>query len=38
MKNALNMLVQFDKELAAAKIDLAKTFEGQFVKKAAGGT
>jgi sulfonate transport system substrate-binding protein len=36
MKNAYNMLIQFDKQLAAAKIDLAKTFEGQFVKKAAG--
>jgi NitT/TauT family transport system substrate-binding protein len=36
MKNALGMLVQFDKELASAKIDLAKTFDGRFVKKAAG--
>jgi NitT/TauT family transport system substrate-binding protein len=36
MKNAYNMLVQFDKELAAAKVDLAKTFDGRFVQKAAG--
>lgn len=35
MKNALNMLVEFDPELKAAKIDLAKTFDGAFVKKAA---
>jgi NitT/TauT family transport system substrate-binding protein len=36
MKNAYDMLVQFDKELASAKIDLAKTFDGRFVAKAAG--
>jgi NitT/TauT family transport system substrate-binding protein len=36
MKNAYDMLVQFDKELAGAKIDLAKTFDGQFVQRAAG--
>jgi hypothetical protein len=30
------MLVQFDKELAAAKIELAKTYDGRFVQKAAG--
>lgn len=35
MKNALNMLVEFDSELKAAKIDLAKTFDGTFVAKAA---
>ncbi|WP_127089828.1 ABC transporter substrate-binding protein [Aquabacter cavernae] len=35
MKNALGMLVEFDPELKAAKIDLAKTFDGSFVKKAA---
>ena len=35
MKNALNMLVEFDPELKAAKIDLAKTFDGSFVAKAA---
>jgi NitT/TauT family transport system substrate-binding protein len=36
MQNALDMLVQFDKELAAAKIDLKVTFDDRFVKKAAG--
>jgi NitT/TauT family transport system substrate-binding protein len=36
MKNAYDMLIQFDKQLATAKIDLAKTFDGRFVKKAAG--
>jgi NitT/TauT family transport system substrate-binding protein len=36
MKNAYDMLVQFDKDLAGAKIDLAKTFDGRFVQKAAG--
>ncbi|OYX14800.1 MAG: ABC transporter substrate-binding protein [Rhizobiales bacterium 32-66-8] len=35
MKNALNMLVEFDPELKAAKLDLPKTFDGSFVKKAA---
>ncbi|MEW6122585.1 MAG: ABC transporter substrate-binding protein [Pseudomonadota bacterium] len=35
MKNALGMLVEFDPELKAAKIDLAKTFDPTFVKKAA---
>ncbi len=35
MKNALNMLVEFDPELKAAKIDLPKTFDGRFVAKAA---
>lgn len=35
MKNALGMLVEFDPELKAAKIDLSKTFDGSFVKKAA---
>ncbi|OYY07438.1 MAG: ABC transporter substrate-binding protein [Rhizobiales bacterium 35-68-8] len=35
MKNALNMLVEFDPELKAAKIDLNKTFDGRFVKKAS---
>lgn len=37
MQNAYNMLIQFDKELAAAKVDLAKTFDDRFVKKAAAG-
>lgn len=35
MKNALDMLVEFDPELKAAKIDLPKTFDPTFVKKAA---
>ena len=37
MKNALNMLVEFDPELKAAKVDLAKTFDPRFVTKAAAG-
>jgi NitT/TauT family transport system substrate-binding protein len=36
-KNALDMLLQFDPELADAKIDLGRTFDDRFVKKAAGG-
>jgi NitT/TauT family transport system substrate-binding protein len=36
MKNAYNMLAQFDEELRNAKPDLAKTFDPRFVKKAAG--
>ncbi len=36
MKNALGMLTEFDPELKDAKIDLAKTFDDRFVKKAAG--
>lgn len=36
MKNALDMLLQFDPELKSAKIDLTKTFDDRFVKKAAG--
>ena len=36
MTNALNMLTQFDPELKDAKIDLGKTFDDRFVKKAAG--
>lgn len=35
MRSALDMLVQFDAELAAAKVDLGKTFDDRFVKKAA---
>lgn len=35
MKTALDMLVAFDPELKAATIDLGKTFDGTFVKKAA---
>ncbi|MTW17253.1 transporter substrate-binding domain-containing protein [Rhodoplanes serenus] len=36
MKNALDMLVRFDEEMKDAKIDLGRTFDGRFVKKAAG--
>lgn len=35
MKNALEMLVQFDPEMKDAKVDLAKTFNDKFVKKAS---
>ena len=35
MKNALDMLVQFDPEMRGAKVDLSKTFNDTFVKKAA---
>jgi NitT/TauT family transport system substrate-binding protein len=34
-KNALDMLVKFDPELKDAKVDLSKTFDDRFVKKAA---
>ena len=34
-QRSLAFLRQFDKEMAAAKIDTAKTFDGRFVKKAA---
>jgi NitT/TauT family transport system substrate-binding protein len=37
MKSALDMLVKFDDEIKNAKIDLSKTFDDRFVKKAAGG-
>jgi NitT/TauT family transport system substrate-binding protein len=37
MQNANEMLVLFDKEVADAKVDLAKTFDDRFVKKAAAG-
>lgn len=36
MKNALNMLVEFDPELKAANVDLSKTFDPRFVAKASG--
>jgi NitT/TauT family transport system substrate-binding protein len=36
MKNAFDMLVKFDEELQTAKVDLAKTFDDRFVKKASG--
>ena len=36
MQSASDMLVSFDDELKSAKLDLAKTFDDRFVKKAAG--
>jgi NitT/TauT family transport system substrate-binding protein len=36
MKSASDMLVSFDDELKNAKLDLTKTFDDRFVKKAAG--
>lgn len=36
MQNANEMLVLFDKEVADAKVDLKKTFDDRFVRKAAG--
>lgn len=35
MRNAYEMLAQFDQELRDAKVDLSKTFVDRFVKKAA---
>src|SRR5436190_6791207 len=35
MKSAADMLLAFDDELRDAKVDLAKTFDGRFVQKAA---
>ena len=37
MKNGVNLLLQFDPEMKDAKIDLSKTFDDRFVKKAAAG-
>ena len=37
MRNALDMLVRFDKELAAAKIDLSRTFDPRFVDRSGKG-
>lgn len=37
MKAAMELL-SFDKEIANAKVDLPKTFEGKFVKKSAAGS
>jgi len=37
MKSASDMLVAFDAELKAANVDLTKTFDDRFVKKAASG-
>ncbi len=36
IKSASDMLVAFDDELKNAKVDVAKTFDDRFVKKAAG--
>jgi NitT/TauT family transport system substrate-binding protein len=36
MKSAADMLVAFDEELKAATLDLPRTFDDRFVKKAAG--
>jgi NitT/TauT family transport system substrate-binding protein len=37
MKSAADMLLAFDDELKGANVDLAKTFDGRFVEKAAAG-
>jgi NitT/TauT family transport system substrate-binding protein len=37
MQSAADMLLAFDDELKGTKIDLAKTFDDRFVKKAAAG-
>ena len=37
-KRSLDFLRQFDKEIAAAKVDPAKTWDDRFVKKAAAAT
>jgi len=37
MQNAYQLLAQFDSELKGAKVDLAKTFDDRFVRKAAAG-
>jgi hypothetical protein len=34
MTSALNMLAAFDPELARAKIDLRRTFDARFIKRA----
>ena len=36
MKSAADMLLAFDEELKSAKLDLARTFDDRFVRKAAG--
>ena len=38
MKSAADMLLAFEEELREAKVDLAKTFDDRFVKKAAAGS
>jgi NitT/TauT family transport system substrate-binding protein len=37
MRSAADMLLAFEDELKDAKVDLAKTFDDRFVKKAAAG-
>ena len=37
MQSAADMLTAFDPDLKAARVDLSRTFEDRFVKKAAGG-
>jgi NitT/TauT family transport system substrate-binding protein len=37
MKSAADMLLAFDEELKGANVDLAKTFDDRFVKRAAAG-
>jgi NitT/TauT family transport system substrate-binding protein len=37
MQNGLNLLLQFDPEMKDAKIDLNRTFDDRFVKRAAAG-
>jgi NitT/TauT family transport system substrate-binding protein len=38
MRSTNEMLVRFEPELKAAKVDLAKTFDPRFVQRAAGMT
>jgi NitT/TauT family transport system substrate-binding protein len=38
MQNAYQLLAQFDPELKGVKVDLARTFDDRFVRKAAAGT
>ena len=35
MKSANDMLVKYDEELKGTNVDLSKTFDGRFAKKAA---
>ena len=37
MRSAADMLIAFDQELRDAKVDLAKTFDDRFIKRAAAG-
>jgi NitT/TauT family transport system substrate-binding protein len=37
MKSAADMLLAFDDELRGSKVDLSRTFDDRFVRKAAGG-